>query len=332
MNNKKGFTLIELLAVIVVLAIILTIAGTAVLQVIKNSREKTKFLAASDIVNMAEAYILSNYDAFDEGEEKCISVKKLIDEGYIEDDVTNPATGENITNSTEMENQKVCVASDSVKQTDYELKVATDKNAYYYSFDGYEYYIYQSVGDVNGDGEVTEEDVELILNYIFGLTTLTSEQESIADVTGDGVIDAADAVYIYRQIANKEEYPNEEYPVGDVNGDGEVTEEDAELVQKYDDGIITLTSEQKLRADVTCDGIVDAADVVMIQRIAAGYSNSILYGDINGDGEVTEEDVELILNYIFGLTTLTSAQESIADVNHDGKVDATDAIIICKII
>ena len=57
MNDKKGFTLIELLAVIVILAVILAIASTAVIKSINDSREKAKYIAAQDIVNIAEAYL-----------------------------------------------------------------------------------------------------------------------------------------------------------------------------------------------------------------------------------------------------------------------------------
>ena len=76
MKNKKGFTLIELLAVIVVLAIILVIAGTSVINSINDSKEKAKYMAAKEIVSMAEAYFAVNTD------KTYVSVETLVEEGY----------------------------------------------------------------------------------------------------------------------------------------------------------------------------------------------------------------------------------------------------------
>lgn len=87
MKNKRGFTLIELLAVIVVLAIILTIATTSVIKNINDSKEKAKYIAAKDIVTIAEAYFVVN------GSETSVTIEGLSD--YLEQDVTNPKNGEN---------------------------------------------------------------------------------------------------------------------------------------------------------------------------------------------------------------------------------------------
>lgn len=137
MKNKKGFTLVELLAVIVVLAIILVIAYPSVIKSINSSKEKTKYMAAKEIVSMAEAYMetLCN-DCKDETgnlkDDACISVEDMVSAGYLENDVTNPATGENISNSSELSEHKVCKSS-APAQTGYAPSDST------YTFDGFKY-------------------------------------------------------------------------------------------------------------------------------------------------------------------------------------------------
>ena len=137
-KNNKGFTLIELLAVIVVLSIILTIATTAVLKTIKDSKEKAKYIAAKEIVDIAEAYFATNSSATE------VTIGDLGD--YLESDATNPATGENdlLTNGT---SQIVCR---SITQKDVDNRNATNTRTYSkqsnykvnnngYEFDGYWY-------------------------------------------------------------------------------------------------------------------------------------------------------------------------------------------------
>lgn len=125
-KDKNGFTLIELLAVIVILGIIMTIATTNVLKNIRDSREKTKYMAAKEIVGNAEAYFAINSN------ETYVTINDLKD--YLESDATNPKTGDNdlLTNGT---SQKICKGSySSESQTKYSNN---DGKGYY--FDGYFY-------------------------------------------------------------------------------------------------------------------------------------------------------------------------------------------------
>lgn len=124
-KNRNGFTLIELLAVIVILGIILTIATTSVIKNINDSKDKAKYIAAKDIVAIAEAYMVT------ETTEKCVSVNELIDEQYLDGDVTNPKTGEN---GNIDDGQMVCKDNLSSAQEGY--KVQNDNR---YKFDGYYY-------------------------------------------------------------------------------------------------------------------------------------------------------------------------------------------------
>ena len=261
MKNKRGFTLIELLAVIVILGVILVIATTSVIKSINDSKVKAKYTAAKEIVNIAEAYMATETDGVDvDDKKKCVSIQTLIDNDYLEKDVTNPLTGENGGN---FEGQKVCTSSTKA-QDGYEASA----NAY--NFDGYEYILGNGseddskndkegiLGDVNGDGKVTKDDAELVQEYDAGTGSLTDDEKKRADVNGDGDVDAGDSVMI-SQLLLKE--------TGDINGDKKIDEEDALLILKHDSGISSLTKEQEKRADLNNDGVVDAGDAVIILRI-----------------------------------------------------------------
>ena len=56
------------------------------------------------------------------------------------------------------------------------------------------------------------------------------------------------------------------------------------------------------------------------------------YGDINGDTAINIMDVILINKAIYGKADLTAEQVTAADVNKDGKPDATDSLLIMKYI
>lgn len=144
MKNKKGFTLIELLAVVVVLGLIMIIATSAVGKVIENSKIKARYIAAKEITEIAMAYMETESVGVDEvGSEKCIDVKTLVDNGYLEGDVTNPGDekAKNIAGSGEFDNQKVCTNSNSKSQSDQKPKQKGVEGALVngYEFDGYVY-------------------------------------------------------------------------------------------------------------------------------------------------------------------------------------------------
>ena len=56
------------------------------------------------------------------------------------------------------------------------------------------------LGDVNGDGNVTQADLTLVQNYIQGTQALTDKQQKAADVNKDGDIDTGDTFLISRYI------------------------------------------------------------------------------------------------------------------------------------
>ena len=54
----------------------------------------------------------------------------------------------------------------------------------------------------------------------------------------------------------------------------------------------------------------------------------VIYGDVNGDGQVKASDYVFIKNYIMGNRNLTGAYLKAADINKDGRVKASDYVLI----
>ena len=59
------------------------------------------------------------------------------------------------------------------------------------------------------------------------------------------------------------------------------------------------------------------------------FTPSIVYGDVNGDGKVNNTDAVLVLKYVVGTFTGT-INETAADVNGDNQINNTDAVLILK--
>ena len=91
MKNKKGFTLVEVLAVIVILAIVISIAVTSVTSIRANSLKKLLETKISNIEGSAIMYAQDNQDILDEmcvvddnsyDFCKVVTVKVLVDNDY----------------------------------------------------------------------------------------------------------------------------------------------------------------------------------------------------------------------------------------------------------
>ena len=67
-----------------------------------------------------------------------------------------------------------------------------------------------------------------------------------------------------------------------------------------------------------------------LRNMPVKNTTTILYGDVNGDGDIDFMDAQLILQYDAGLITLTPEQLAAADVNKDGDVDFMDAQLISQ--
>ena len=203
------------------------------------------------------------------------------------------------------------------------------------------------IGDANGSGSIDGSDATQIYRYINGQTSIFDTNKKLlfnADVNADGKINEIDALLIYRYRGGKvnTELPNE--PItdyvfyGDVNEDGKVTAQDRVILTRYLDGTfnIVLNYQQLKNADVTGDSKVNMTDWLLLSRYLAGWNeysdtlpdypitNYTYYGDVNEDGEITEEDSTLLSNYLNNNTKIGNQALKNSDVNGDGKVNIVD--------
>ena len=103
-NNRKGFTLVELLAVIVILAILMVAAGSAVMSTMNNAKVNTFKNEALSAINMATnmyteismnsddsgTYLVNSSDAKYKG--MCVTLQGLVTNGYLEKDLHDGTT------------------------------------------------------------------------------------------------------------------------------------------------------------------------------------------------------------------------------------------------
>lgn len=69
---------------------------------------------------------------------------------------------------------------------------------------------------------------------------------------------------------------------------------------------------------------------VMELGVASTVQRNYIYGDVDFDGEVTNNDAVLILKYVNNLVTFDNTQIKVADVNGDGKITQEDSDCINK--
>ena len=200
------------------------------------------------------------------------------------------------------------------------------------------------IGDINENGEIELHDINIIHSYINGKRTLEKQQLLNADINADGKIDYVDGQLLYRQFNGYYEntLPNE--PItdyvfyGDINEDGKVNVQDRVMFTRYLDGTfnIVLNYQQLKNVDVTGDGKVNMTDWLLLSRYLAHWNeysdtlpdypitNYTYYGDVNEDGEITEEDSTLLSNYLNNNTKISDQALKNSDVNGDGKVNIID--------
>lgn len=128
---------------------------------------------------------------------------------------------------------------------------------------------------------------------------------------------------------------------GDVNGDGQVNSEDKVLIANYtlNPEVNVLTNEQLIAADVDNNGEINVLDCAIILQYASGVISDlpagriklILYGDLNGDGSVTEADIDSSY-WNWEVDVLNSQQKIVADVNFNGQVDYEDFETISRFV
>lgn len=128
------------------------------------------------------------------------------------------------------------------------------------------------IGDINYDGYITMEDVELLMQYI---ATGNYIDKRIADVNNDGKINTLDAYHLMAYVNKKidSDIIGKEITLdsllGDLNSDGKISVNDVTELQMYISQSKDFSDEQKMLADYNQDGIIDVLDVTDIQQLIA---------------------------------------------------------------
>ena len=112
-------------------------------------------------------------------------------------------------------------------------------------------------GDVNGDGVVDVDDLNVVINIMVKKAADIPE----ADVNGDGVTDIDDLNIIINIIVKK--YNPDPLLVGDVNGDGVVDIDDLNIIIN----IMLKKAANIPAADLNGDGVVDIDDLNTVVNI-----------------------------------------------------------------
>ncbi len=67
----------------------------------------------------------------------------------------------------------------------------------------------------------------------------------------------------------------------------------------------------------------ETTEVTVIEEMVEEIE-TVLYGDIDGDEEISETDIILLSDYLLCKSELTDIESTAADLNHDGEIDAFD--------
>ena len=115
--NKKGWPLVEIIAVIAIIALLTILIYPQVTKLLSNMKTNTNEIQESSIKEASEQYLADHVgkDLNFTNNKEVVTLKVLIDEGYLEGSTKNSKTGRNfdlinskvtITRTGEIENYK----------------------------------------------------------------------------------------------------------------------------------------------------------------------------------------------------------------------------------
>jgi len=199
-------------------------------------------------------------------------------------------------------------------------------------------------GDVNEDGMISLEDIMKLSNHINKGEKLTEQGKKNADINADGKLNMVDVNLISKVCYDTSESNEKILPLkspikdyvlyGDVTEDGVIDKEDSSKIGKYLEMNEKISEQGKKNADVNEDEKVNYVDIVLINGYISGYfeqelinepiKNYILYGDLNDDGLLTNDDYNKLSSYISNNTNISEQAKKNADVDGNGKIDDVD--------
>ena len=83
--NKKGFTLVEFLVCLALLGIVLVFGLCASRNMLRTSLSSLRSVSDNEVFKAAKSYAQENTGIFNDAGSACVTVKELIDYGYLVD-------------------------------------------------------------------------------------------------------------------------------------------------------------------------------------------------------------------------------------------------------
>ncbi len=141
------------------------------------------------------------------------------------------------------------------------------------------------------------------------------------------------------------------YKSGDVNMDGKIDVTDLDLLMKYVDGEPISGEYGDELADLNQDGDINNLDVYLLERYLDNGDDSFIrdvemikhgkeaypiyitkdgFGDVDGDGQFSADDIYWMVNAYCGETVLSEEQTENSDFNQNGTLDIDDIISAYK--
>ena len=84
---KKGFTLIELMAAVIIIALVALLTFPNIVSRIKEAKDENKDNVEKVVISSSKKYVNDNIDSFNENNTYCLSIKTLIDNDYLKEDI-----------------------------------------------------------------------------------------------------------------------------------------------------------------------------------------------------------------------------------------------------
>ena len=108
--NRKGFTLVEFLICLVLLGIVLVLGLCASSDMLRTSLSSLRSVSDNEVFKAAKTYVQENNSVFNDDSYACVTVKELIDYGYLVD-----------TNDYELRDKIVKVKKNKVTKVIYDI-------------------------------------------------------------------------------------------------------------------------------------------------------------------------------------------------------------------
>lgn len=216
-------------------------------------------------------------------------------------------------------------------------------------------------GDIDQDGVITQIDVDTIKDHIMSGDVITNATSlKLADIDGNGSIQAKERQFLQKLVNLTDTSSsgitylgdsrgNWSYNASRVGGDGgifyyDITTSDSttscmailspsfavnknEFYCQCFDGYVRVFARNlpKYSINVTIEIFQSS------EAISATLPAGLMYGDINMDGVISQEDCDLLSDHLGGYEITDATSLILADLNGDNTIDTDDLIAIKRI-